>query len=914
MSNYLNTYKALYLQGTGLNQTATEEVNLSGTIKDCLTSNVLQSNAIWDNTNSYAGAAMNENTLIGKYSVASFKGYQDYSACKVEKKSTTGTANIRMAALWCSNLQNLGSFNQVYRWTGLPSSLINVYNNTNYNTNYSFIDPFYQGIVQKYLSSATNNNIYGTTFLNNLDLNKLILVPYFNIMTVTLSGKNTDAKGNENYTTISTSNTIYTWSQIKPEDLLPEGSQYDEELWNKGYKVVSSDNNSITIKLVTGGSVTPYYGITDNVYSEGTYTKSGSYTQRYRWGVGATSSNYPSGSGNTNLSLLCPIVEYYNDDFDGVVYTSLPGWNFGKGTTGQAFNYQYPQMTFNNVFAKLTSSPTELNPLINTYSTTVSGISNSTSLDDENPQIINTSIYSDIEANLPIGSNSNNVYGYMYSNGCINYYRGGYYQYRPILYSSYSLKMLWGTLASLGCFVGTSAETGASADLENRNNNPYLYLGHMGNNGITDGVMLQGSEIVNPPQLETSDLINNRIYSPVVPGPGGGDEGDIDDQLPSNRGFQGNFTIGYGDLALAGSFIQYITTGYAGMSSIKTQISSSTNATFWDYLGTTSTQNDGTSLIETITSGEPAFLGDYILSIKQYPFSVSSTMLGTGTGNTRLKFGYKGAAIDNVPHMTVPVPICKLDFGSIYIPFLTQNEMFWDYEPYTRASIYLPLIGEFPISSTMVIGKTIETTYVVDLTTGAASAIVTATDSNNNTVEVLSEQGMIGAEVGIAGNDIYSQAAAMISSYNKTFASVAGGVGNLINSGASAAVNAMGDSLPVSSATGLASAFIGLGTGIRQGIINDTLASRDVPRVITSGSGYGSHVGVNIPYLKIERPIIEKPDNFGSTVGYLWNGSSSIGSLTGYTVCSNVDISGISNATQEEKALIKRILESGFYV
>ena len=66
-------------------------------------------------------------------------------------------------------------------------------------------------------------------------------------------------------------------------------------------------------------------------------------------------------------------------------------------------------------------------------------------------------------------------------------------------------------------------------------------------------------------------------------------------------------------------------------------------------------------------------------------------------------------------------------------------------------------------------------------------------------------------------------------------------------------------------------------------------------------------------YFIIDRPVSLKPQGYGHTVGYACEEYGKISSFSGYTVCDNVDTTGIFG-TDEEKRMIKEIMESGFYV
>ena len=71
----------------------------------------------------------------------------------------------------------------------------------------------------------------------------------------------------------------------------------------------------------------------------------------------------------------------------------------------------------------------------------------------------------------------------------------------------------------------------------------------------------------------------------------------------------------------------------------------------------------------------------------------------------------------------------------------------------------------------------------------------------------------------------------------------------------------------------------------------------------------------NVPkcYIKISRPVIELPENYGRVNGFVVNKKLNLSNLNGYTICNNVDVNGLY-CTENEKEMLKRIMDSGFYI
>ena len=83
--------------------------------------------------------------------------------------------------------------------------------------------------------------------------------------------------------------------------------------------------------------------------------------------------------------------------------------------------------------------------------------------------------------------------------------------------------------------------------------------------------------------------------------------------------------------------------------------------------------------------------------------------------------------------------------------------------------------------------------------------------------------------------------------------------------------------------------------------------------VSTSSTSYANE---QTPRIIIKRPVMlptYNAEKYGHSSGFATLETDTIGNYSGFTVVTGVDMSGIS-ATEEEKALIKKYLESGVYL
>lgn len=231
----------------------------------------------------------------------------------------------------------------------------------------------------------------------------------------------------------------------------------------------------------------------------------------------------------------------------------------------------------------------------------------------------------------------------------------------------------------------------------------------------------------------------------------------------------------------------------------------------------------------------------------------------------------------------------EIDCGSLTID--NDTEMFLDFAPYSKASIYLPYIGIKPLDINDLHGAgnvkaTITVKYQVDLLSGGGVAKVKITRSKRCTGD---------AEV----NDILYEFPCNV--YQQF---------PLSATDWRAAVNNM-----ISLISGAAAVATGNGAGL--GAMASAVASQQVS-VIESGNisaAYG-YFGTQKPYLILERPIQAIPTNFGSYQGWVSNiFVNSLREATGYCEVQQDTLwtDGV-NCTDAEMEEIKQLLYSGVWL
>ena len=222
------------------------------------------------------------------------------------------------------------------------------------------------------------------------------------------------------------------------------------------------------------------------------------------------------------------------------------------------------------------------------------------------------------------------------------------------------------------------------------------------------------------------------------------------------------------------------------------------------------------------------------------------------------------------------------DFGTLSVPENWGN--FLDYEG-TQIDLYLPFIGTVSIDPSELLGGTINVQYTIDFFTGMCVANVLCTKN----MELPSGQALsnICAQHSYQGN-----CATQIPLTRVDYGSM---IGNLINSCTQAITNPTG-------------ALVNMAEGAVNGAFRPSVTSKGN---IVANSGYCS---VLYPYLRITRPITAEPESFQEVIGYPSYINTTLGECDGICVCEDIDLKGITGATEGELNRIKQACREGVYV
>lgn len=288
-----------------------------------------------------------------------------------------------------------------------------------------------------------------------------------------------------------------------------------------------------------------------------------------------------------------------------------------------------------------------------------------------------------------------------------------------------------------------------------------------------------------------------------------------------------------------------------------------------------------------------------IMSLRLYPFDVLDYI--TSDGQEHIKLG-RNAMPTATGEILAANSTALLHLGSVYMR--PNFNDFRDFAPYTQIQLYVPYVGFIELNPNEFMNHIMGVDMVVDVTTGTCEVCVYA-DSR----PMIYKSGTMAVEIPVSLNSMTQLSAALMQ-----------GIFNVSTSIGTAAVN-----------YGISSGGTDKSTATRKEAATDTvplieLTSSDIGNIAmdiamgastTQQSGQSSPAcnmaNTPYPYLIISTPIDEIPDNYNHTYGKVCHVSGKVSSFVGFTVCRNVDTSGIT-CTSTEQNLIKQLLEHGIYV
>ena len=335
------------------------------------------------------------------------------------------------------------------------------------------------------------------------------------------------------------------------------------------------------------------------------------------------------------------------------------------------------------------------------------------------------------------------------------------------------------------------------------------------------------------------------------------------------------------------------------------------------WYGLTETQLNG--LVTWMNSGyQPAsndqFVNDfkgvnpaeYITSITYLPFypihSGTDELINIGPLSTAVS----GRKIAYEYGVTV-------DLGSYTLDRYFND--FRDFKPYTAISLYIPFCGTVELDAANYYNRTINVKLMIDMSTGSCTGLVFA---NDLLIDTLS--GQCGVKIPLAAFNMGSYQDAIINAQYQLKQAERQRDNAMIGAGIAIVGGAITAGTGIGAVAGAAAAIYAVNKmyDARDKIENieyniDHMQPKQTN--ISTGSPTNSLGMEYDARLIITRPTTLDTDIniYGHTVGYMTNKQGILTDFSGFTQCSNVDLSGIP-MTSSELASIHEALKSGVYL
>lgn len=270
----------------------------------------------------------------------------------------------------------------------------------------------------------------------------------------------------------------------------------------------------------------------------------------------------------------------------------------------------------------------------------------------------------------------------------------------------------------------------------------------------------------------------------------------------------------------------------------------------------------------------------------------------TSQGSSEIKFCGIGSGIHA---LTIPRQFSKFDCG--YLQYVSvdgsysekiigDTDTFLDYQPYSKAEIYIPSIGYKEVDVNDVIGSKIHLVLSVDWVSGAILAQLEMTRNKRKNGDAELNQNTLYEYQG----NIYTNLPISASDWKSFYT-------NILNVGG-----------------GLASALSGnIGQGISQAVSSIATQQVSVQKSGNVAASYG-YMGQQGIYMYLTRPNPAIPVNYKAFKGYQSNKYYKLGDLSGYTEIDpesfwvGTKTNPADGITEEEAEMLRADLASGFYL
>lgn len=228
----------------------------------------------------------------------------------------------------------------------------------------------------------------------------------------------------------------------------------------------------------------------------------------------------------------------------------------------------------------------------------------------------------------------------------------------------------------------------------------------------------------------------------------------------------------------------------------------------------------------------------------------------------------------------------KLDCGYIELSELKMTKSFLSYEPYMKASVFLPYIGNVSLNCDDIMGESkLHLVYIIDMLTGSCVAELELVSRESRSY---ADSYVSNVVIGEYTGNIYQNLPITSTDWRGLFSSV------------------------IALGSGLATLATGNSAGLGSIASAVTTEKQHVTRSGNLGANYG-YLGRQRPCLILERPVLHMPDDFEKWEGYPSGLTKKLGDLHGYTEIDSTTlwVNDMDGITEEEADMLRTICENG---
>lgn len=435
-------------------------------------------------------------------------------------------------------------------------------------------------------------------------------------------------------------------------------------------------------------------------------------------------------------------------------------------------------------------------------------------------------------------------------------------------------------IACFGLFFTFDKNTALTGAL----NDPLMYLGVLDANGIGHGAYSTGEDNENQPQWQW-DTTNKSSYKPS-------EQSDVD---PNSY----NGKMRTHDLSVLGTATQrYALSPTAAVGLIDK---------LWDFMALADPDEDLTSYsVGEFLATNPI---DCIVSLQYLPVKG----INTGDG-TSVKLGTHDTEISCQTAKTS----VRFDCGNYKIYPRYGNTWL---DRMTKITLYLPFCGTVNLDPELYMDRNVNVEYLIDLTTGTCTAVVSFIGDGGERVITDTASGACGMDMPVTGIQQQTLNSQLFNASEQTkqlkVNNAFKGFNSIMNG-----VSSLQGGNPASGISGL----LGVGQDIYNIFQSEKIADYNLQHTMIPTKMIGTSGGLTgamcewYPVIIFEYPSLPsgfdalgRSDSYAHTQGYACCISGSLSEFTGYTVVTNVDLSGFT-ATTTEKNMIQSALAGGIYL